>query len=115
MVALLTPDFCAIASMLAASMPRSPNKPSAASRTFSCASLLRVLAMFARLQLNLRKQISSQRQESYGNRTEDRNIEREAKVRCVDKHAAQGVYAIGEWIESGDDGQCPGQIGQREQ
>src|ERR1035441_6842734 len=49
MVALLTPDRAAIASMLVPSIPRPANSSGAASRTLSCASLLLGLAEFARL------------------------------------------------------------------
>src|SRR4051794_40027860 len=41
MVALLTPDVSAMASMLVASMPRAENNSSAASRTRPCAWALR--------------------------------------------------------------------------
>src|SRR5579863_653658 len=45
MVALLTPEACAMASMLVASMPRSAKRSSAARRTLSWASELRDLAI----------------------------------------------------------------------
>src|SRR4051812_37737024 len=45
MVALLTPEASAMASMLVASMPRSENNPTAAVRTFWCACALLGLAI----------------------------------------------------------------------
>src|ERR1700680_3730175 len=117
MVALLTPDFSAMASMLVVSMPRS-NRASVASRTFSWACVLLVLTTSFSpcvlmtsgpddLQLNSGKQISTQREESHGDCAEQGNVQCQAKVRSIDEHAAQRVHAIGERIEPGDDGQGP--------
>src|SRR5690242_2545645 len=100
--------------MLVASMPRFTNNARVARKTFSWACGLLVLAMCC-LQLNSGKQISAQRQKSHGDAAQQGNIQSKAKVRSVDEHPAQRVYAVCEGIETGDDGQRPGKIVQRKQ
>src|SRR6185437_10471324 len=111
MVALLTPDFSAIASMLVASMPRSPNSSSAAARTLACACWLGVLAMS---DLDLRERVTAQPQEHRCNRRQCNCIGDRAEVRGSEKRRAQAVYTVGKRIDARDRVQYFWQIVERE-
>src|SRR5690242_1954906 len=99
MVALLTPDFSAMASMLVASMPRSPNSSSAAARTLACACWLGVLAIS---DLDLRERVTAQPQEHRCDGGQCNCIGDSAEVRGSEKCRAQAVYTVGERIDTGD-------------
>src|SRR6516165_7088017 len=100
MVALLTPDARAMASMLVASMPRSANSASAASRTWACAWVLggRAIVRLLLLNLDLRERPGAQCQETGGDDAEDRKIDHHPEVRLADERAPQPVDAVRQWV-----------------
>src|SRR5271154_1815042 len=119
MVALLTPDSSAIASMLVASMPRSANSSTAAFRTLSCASALLGLtirlnsihSVSKALNFDFRKQVCAQTQEDQRDRAQHAGVQGRMKVPLVDQRSAQSIHPVRQRIEPGDHFQHHSQVG----
>ena len=109
MVALLTPDFAAIASMLVVSMPRSANSSAAVSSTFWWARWLRPFGMVfvpvsfrsGRLRLNfdLREAPRADTQQHDSNADQDDDVDQWAVVRVADQGSAHSIDTVGKRIE----------------
>src|SRR5216683_3261507 len=107
MVALLTPDASSMASILVASMPRSQNNSTAASKTFLSACALLGLAISA--DFNSCEQVGARAEEDCSDAREQRDVERHAEVPGVNQCAAQAVYPVCQRIKFGNDAHHQGQ------
>src|SRR5689334_19888530 len=107
MVALLTPDFLAIASMLVASTPCSATSSSAANRLF-CGRLHSAFAPSS--DLNFREQIAANKEQRHGSNYENRTVCRQAKMRHTDEGGSKAIHAICQRIEARDDAENSRQV-----
>src|SRR6516225_7131096 len=117
MVALLTPDACEMASMLVASMPRSANSPSAALRTFSCASIL-LGRTISSSNLNLRESPCTDDQQNGADHNQycdiDHGTESRTKEHRAQKHGPHSIDSVRQRIQRGNESQNLALVGERE-
>src|ERR1700761_1452286 len=110
MVALLTPESSAMASILVESIPRSENSCTAASST--CLWAFTLLGLAISLGFNSSEEIGSGAQKQHGNPREQGHVECQAEMPGIDQDAAQAVDSIGQRVKFGDDAHRQRQIGQ---
>src|SRR5580698_6745614 len=112
MVALLTPESSAMASILVASMPRSEKSCTAASST--CLWAFTLLGLAIPLGFDSGEEIGAGAQKQHGDSRQHCYIEGQVEMPGVDQDAAQAVDSIGQRIKFGDDAHHQRQIRQGE-
>src|SRR5277367_6314875 len=112
MVALLTPESSAMASILVESMPRSENSCTAASST--CLWAFTLLGLAIVLGFDSGEKIRSGAEKQHGDSRQQCHVEGQTEMPGVDQDAAQAVDSIGQRIKFGDDAHRQRQISKRE-
>src|SRR5215467_9958882 len=110
MVALLTPDSRATASILVPSTPCSATSSSAAFSTFWWALALRVRGIS---DLDFRKEIASDTQQHERNQDQDGTIGGKSEMRTADQRASQAIDPVGQRVHGGDHPEHPRQVVER--